>query len=372
MGGLDVPGRARKAVGVTSKGVTRERRFAKSRGMTVPASTMEQPRGVAAGRAGPGTIWAWLRVRFRWTGLAILGLSAAGLYGVALAGNPFAPDTGFSARSAEDLARRAKLAAGPMLFLDSDRLHDKFADIDYDLAAVRAGEREVPRLFVTNLPDDLSELTSIAERKRLFIQSMLPIILRINEVIIEERRHIEALSAKASGELSASERVWLAAIAERYEVEPGDLTALMERADILPPSLALAQAAEESGWGTSRFARDGNAVFGERTFTEGAGMVPDRRDDDKKHEVKAFAALPVSIITYMLNLNTHWAYESLRRERAKMRAAGETIDGYRLARTLERYSERGEAYIETIESIIRGNGLAEFDRARLKNGRVTG
>ena len=337
----------------------------------MPASVKERDGGAAAGRAGVARAWAWLKSRLRWTGLAILGLSAAGLYGVALAGNPFAPESGFSARSAEDLARRAKLAAGPMLFLDSDRLRDKFADIDYDLAGIRAGEQEVPRLFVTNLPSDLSELPSIAERKRLFIQSMLPIILRINEVILEERHRILTLSAKEAGELSRGERAWLAAVAERYGVEGGGFAALIERADILPPSLALAQAAEESGWGTSRFARDGNAVFGERTYTEGAGMVPDRRDSDKTHEVKAFAVLPVSIITYMLNLNTHWAYESLRRERAKMRAAGAPLDGLRLARTLHRYSERGQAYIETIVSIIRGNGLSAFDRAQLKNGRDT-
>ncbi len=330
---------------------------------------MKRDRGAAPGRAGMASAWAWLRLRFRWTGLAILALSAAGLYGAALAGKPFTSDTGFSARSVDDLARRAKLAAGPMLILDSDRLRNKFADIDYDLAGVRAGEREVPRLFVTNLPSDLSELTSIAERKRLFIQSMLPIILRINEVILEERRRIEALAARPAGDLTRAEREWLAAVAERYGVDEGDIAGLIERADILPPSLALAQAAEESGWGTSRFARDGNAVFGERTFTKGAGMVPDRRDADKKHEVKAFAALPVSIITYMLNLNTHWAYESFRAERAKMRAAGARIDGYRLARTLTRYSERGQAYVETIESIIRGNGLEALDDARLKNGR---
>ena len=343
----------------------------------MPASIGVRDGGAAAGRTrleGPerdslASVWVWLAARLRWTGLVVLGLSAVGLYGAALAGNPFASESGMSARSAEDLARRAKLAAGPILFLDSDRLRDKFADIDYDLAGVRAGEREVPRLFVTNLPADLSELSSIDERKRLFIQSMLPIILRINEVILQERRRLLALSAKEAAEPSAGERQWLAALAERYGVEAGDFAALIERADILPPSLALAQAAEESGWGTSRFARDGNAVFGERTFTEGAGMVPDRRDADKKHEVRAFAVLPVSIITYMLNLNSHWAYESLRRERAKMRAAGEPIDGYRLARTLQRYSERGQAYIETIESIIRGNGLSAFDRARLKNGR---
>ena len=335
----------------------------------MPDSVMKPDHGAAEGRAGRLPIWAWLRLRFRWTGLAILGLSAAGLYGAALAGNPFSPDTGFSSRSVEDLARRAKLAAGPMLFLESDRLRDKFADIDYDLDGVRAGEHEVPRLFVTNLPDDLSEITSVAERKRLFIQSMLPIILRINEFILEERRRIETLLAKPAGERHRAEREWLAAIAARYGVEDGDYADLIERADILPPSLALAQAAEESGWGTSRFARVGNAVFGERTFTEGAGMVPDRRDSDKKHEVRAFAALPVSIVTYMLNLNTHWAYESLRRQRARMRAAGEPIDGYKLARTLTKYSERGHAYIATIESIIRSNDLEAFDGARLKSGR---
>ena len=136
----------------------------------------------------------------------------------------------------------------------------------------------------------------------------------------------------------------------------------MKRVDVIPPSLALAQGAEESGWGTSRFVREGNAIFGQRTFSKGAGLVPKRRDDDASHEVKVFNGLMESVDSYMTNLNTHDAYDEFRRIRAGQRAFGD-VDAYRLVGALVRYSERGEAYIKTIRSIIDTNDLRSYDRA---------
>ena len=133
----------------------------------------------------------------------------------------------------------------------------------------------------------------------------------------------------------------------------------------MPPSLALAQAAEESGWGTSRFARKGNAVFGQRTWRSGRGMVPLRREDGKRHEVVAFNALRASVDAYLRNLNSHPAYGEFRRLRAEARALDRAVSVPALVGTMTRYSERGADYLRTILAIIRVNRFAAYDRARL-------
>ena len=127
----------------------------------------------------------------------------------------------------------------------------------------------------------------------------------------------------------------------------------------------MAQAVEESGWGTSRFAREGNAVFGQYTFRRGHGLVPKRREAGKRHEVKSFAALHNSVAAYMHNLNSHRAYRESREQRASRRAERQGPDGIALAATLTRYSARGAAYVKTIQTIIRANDLTRFDQARL-------
>jgi Bax protein len=140
---------------------------------------------------------------------------------------------------------------------------------------------------------------------------------------------------------------------------------MIRRADIIPPSLALAQAAEESGWGTSRFALEGNALFGQWTFAVKGALVPKNRDAGKAHRVRAFTSLLDAVRAYVRNLNTHKAYRHFRRERQALRQADRQLAGTVLARTLSSYSERGNKYVRTIQSIITGNQLQNLDKARL-------
>lgn len=224
---------------------------------------------------------------------------------------------------------------------------------------------ESPAILVEQVPSDLLQIASPAERKHLFIKLALPLIATINARIMAERRRILALKARSRRgirALSPRERGWLVRLHERYGLERYDLDALLARIDVVPPSLALAQAAEESGWGTSRFVREGNALFGQRTFKKGQGLVPLARDPGAIHEVRTFERLLDSVASYAFNLNTHPAYAEFRRLRALQRRTVGVLDGYALARTLSRYSERGQAYVRTIRTIIRANALVAFDR----------
>ena len=248
-----------------------------------------------------------------------------------------------------------------------------FAAFGYDLDQVRASAKPVPRLYLSELPPDLLDVSSVATKKRLFVQSVLPIILRVNEEIIAARWRVERLAEKLQwdGALSAADRQWLIVAAERYGTAPFDMPALLKRMDIVPPSLALAQAAEETGWGTSRFAREGNALFGQYTYKPAKGMLPERRDADRRHRVRSHDDLLSAARSYVHNLNSHWAYDDFRDRRALLRRAGGAIDGYTLAGQLGQYSVRGAAYVETIRAIMRQNRLQDFDGAWLNERQWT-
>jgi Bax protein len=247
------------------------------------------------------------------------------------------------------------------------KLSSTFSELGYDLEAVLAGESRVPRLFLASLPADMAKVREVKVRKAIFFQTVLPLILQVNEEILAERRHLWQLRFRRSLglRLDAIDRLRLAALADRHGVERGDIDALLLHIDIIPPSLALAQAAEESGWGTSRFVREGNALFGQWTFSNNGQLVPGRRDAGKKHGIKAFDSLLDSVRAYSRNLNSHRAYRGLRALRAAMRRAGVPIDGATLTRTLLRYSQRGPAYVASIRSIIAVNKLRALDDARL-------
>jgi len=243
-----------------------------------------------------------------------------------------------------------------------------FRRIDYRLSGVGAGARPVPRIVIDRIPADLADMRSAAERKQVFIKMMLPLVLAANERILADRRRILEIRDRVGGRLAAlgpGERAWLEQTSRRYGLERIDFSALLRRVDMIPPSLALAQAAEESGWGTSRFVREGNALFGQRTFKPGTGLVPRRRDDGARHEVRVFSRLFDSIMSYMVNLNTHEAYREFRLSRERQRNILGRLDGWVLAGALTRYSERGQAYVRTIRSIIEANGLRALDQARL-------
>lgn len=249
-------------------------------------------------------------------------------------------------------------------------LHDWFAELNYDLEHIRDGRAQVPPAYLASLPPDLGKVRETAKRKRLFFQAVLPLILRANQEILADRKRLWQLHAdkRLGRKLAPADRLWLRVLADRYKVDADNLPALIRRVDVIPPSMALAQAAEESGWGTSRFARQGNAIFGQWTTSEGEGLVPLERDEDKDHKVRAFRKLIDSVQAYMLNLNTHRAYRELRRARATLRQSGLPIAGLSLSRFLHRYSERGDKYVDAIRAMIRGNGLERLDDARLLKG----
>ena len=248
----------------------------------------------------------------------------------------------------------------------SDRIADVFARIGYRLDTVRA-DGEVPRVFLASLPSDLSDIAVPERRKIMFIETALPLILHVNELIaLDRERVIDLRDRVAAGRaISAADRTWLERAAAAYGLDRVDMDELVRRVDVIPPSLALAQSAEESGWGTSRFAQEGNALFGQRTWSDDGGLVPSQRGDGDSYRVAAFDQLMDGVKSYAFNLNSHPAYAELRRVRAQIRSRGETPDGYTLAGALTSYSERGADYINTIRFLMRENDLAAFDRAKL-------
>ncbi|CAN0494404.1 unnamed protein product, partial [Laminaria digitata] len=246
-------------------------------------------------------------------------------------------------------------------------LINEFDRLGYSLEGAADQAHEVPRVFLTQLPQDLPTIRTVPLRKSVFIRSLLPLVLRANEEILFDRARIQELRARlADGEtLSSSESAWLDGLTQSYKLDSRDLGALLHRHDVVPVGLALAQGIEESGWGTSRFALHGNAIFGQWTFSKGAGIVPKDREEGARHEVKAFPTLAESVRQYMRNLNNHRAYREFRQVRATMRAADQTIESKALARTMTRYSQRGSEYVSSILGLIRTNKLDALDDARL-------
>lgn len=242
------------------------------------------------------------------------------------------------------------------------------AALGYDLDAVLKGYGEVPRLTLASVPDGLADIRETNERKAAFFKTVLPLVLQVNERILADRQRLRDIGAdrRAGKPLAAGDRQWLAVMAERYGTRRGDVDALLANHDIVPPSLALAQAATESAWGTSRFVQEGNAIFGQRTFAQShSGIVPSAREDGLTHRVRAFDTPLASVESYVINLNTHPAYAEFRAVRAGMRQKGQPLDGMRLAATLDKYSERGADYVADLHTIMSGNDLTLLDRARL-------
>jgi len=264
--------------------------------------------------------------------------------------------------AASALVRGAKPDGAPLLTVST--LDRTFAQLGYDLDRLRDGDGLVPRHFVAAMPSDMRAIRVPAKRKALFIKTVLPLILQANDEIRADRARLERI-LEHKGDLPAVDRLWLAAKAEVYEVERADLTGLRDRMDVIPPSLAIAQAAEESGWGTSRFVLEGNALFGQWTFSRNRHMVPRGRAAGRSHQVQAFPNLIEGVRAYMENLNTHRAYRRFRDFRSAQRAKSQPLHGLELAATLANYSERREKYVETIQGLIRFNRLQALDGARL-------
>ena len=199
-----------------------------------------------------------------------------------------------------------------------------FNELKYDLGEIRDGKPVKP-VFFTQLPRGINELDSIKNRKKIFIQIVLPLVLSENESILAERKKILFLSK--SRNVSKTDQLWLDKKFKFYNLNNKDFELLLSKVDIIPPSLAIAQAAYESGWGTSRFALEGNSLFGQRTWTAKSGIVPLNRDQDQTFKVTKFDIIRASVKAYKKNLNTHKSYQSLRVERKKMSDSGKEISG---------------------------------------------
>lgn len=230
------------------------------------------------------------------------------------------------------------------------------------------GAAGVPPLALQALPDDLADLPDPEERKALFLQSVLPLVLMANRGVRRVREQVEAVAARrAAGEApSAAEAAWLDELAGLYGSEPGDLPGLLERLDVVPVPIALAQAALETGWGTSRFALQGHALFGARTWRDDQdGLVPAERAEGERYRVRSFAEPAESVWSYLHNLNTSPAYAEWRAKRAALRAAGTPLTAEPLLDGLVRYSEQGADYVALLRRLIETERLTRFAGARL-------
>lgn len=268
------------------------------------------------------------------------------------------------------LSRPGLITAAPGLQAlhasDTVSLAEKMAAAGLLQAAHDGDPSAVPRLGLPYIPAGWSGIADANRRKSLFVAAVLPLILAANDVIAAEREQLKRLKQMAP-ELSKRDRRRLARLAARYRMEPDDLDGLLIRVDTVPPSLALAQAAIESGWGTSRFARQGNALFGQWTWKEGAGLKPKRmRKGLGNYAIKRYDNLYASVADYMRNLNTQKAYAGFRRQRAAMRARGQWPNGSAVTATLRHYSEEGEAYVAKLLTVIKTNRLGPLDAARLE------
>ena len=224
-------------------------------------------------------------------------------------------------------------------------------------------------VIFSSLPTDFMDIQPIIERKRLFINTLIPIIYSENLQILNDRKKILDWWRESDGENFSRDfwPQWLFELSEKYGSSDSNLGNLLMRVDIIPISLALAQSAIESGWGTSRYSREGNAVFGQYTFDESKGLKPKDRNENDEFFIKKFSNLSESVRSYLKNINTHLAYADFREERKKLRMSGENLSGYKLVNFLKDYSERRESYVKDVKEIMSSNNFQKYDKGNVLN-----
>ncbi len=245
--------------------------------------------------------------------------------------------------------------------LNASTIKQLFEDTKYTLKDVRKTKLVKP-VALTLLPNEIKMIENTSKRKEFFIQIVLPLILKENSNIKIDRKRLFGIINKSNN--TNLEKKWLEKKYKQYGVPSKDLSTLKIRMDEIPVSLALAQAAKETGWGTSRFAQEGNALFGQWTWS-GEGLKPKDADKNEGHKVMRFNVLQASVRAYQRNLNTHSTYKEFRKERAKLRDEGKPLDSVILSRFLNKYAETGNQYVEVLQKIIKQNNLQDFDDAKL-------
>ena len=245
--------------------------------------------------------------------------------------------------------------------LNASTIKQLFEDTNYSLEDVRE-KKLVKPVALTLLPAEIKMIENTKKRKDFFIQIVLPLILKENNNIRLDRKRLFSIINKSNN--TKLEKKWLEKKYKQYGIPSKELSILKIRMDEIPVSLAIAQAAKETGWGTSRFAQEGNALFGQWTWS-GEGLKPKDADKSKGHKVMKFNVLQASVRAYQRNLNTHSSYKNLRKARAELRDKGLPLDSLLLVKFLDHYAETGEKYVEVLQKIIKQNNLKDFDDARL-------
>jgi len=245
--------------------------------------------------------------------------------------------------------------------LSASTIKQLFEDTGYNLKNVRK-KKLVKPVALTLLPQEIKMIENVKKRKEFFIQIILPLIIQENNNIRLDRRTLFNIINKSNN--SASEIKWLENKYKQYGVNSRDLSVLKIRMDEIPTSLAIAQAAKETGWGTSRFAQEGNALFGQWTWS-GEGLKPKNAEKGEGHKVMKFNVLQASVRAYQRNLNTHSTYKAFRKARAEFRDLNKPLDSIELSKYLNKYAETGNQYVEVLQKIIMQNKLKDFDDAKL-------
>ena len=245
--------------------------------------------------------------------------------------------------------------------LNASTIKQLFEDTGYNLKDVRK-KKLVKPVALTLLPQEIRMIENVKKRKDFFIQIVLPLIIQENNNIRLDRKTLFNIINKSNN--TASEKEWLEKKYKQYGVNSKDLSVLKIRMDEIPTSLAIAQAAKETGWGTSRFAQEGNALFGQWTWS-GEGLKPKEAKKGEDHKVMKFNVLQASVRAYQRNLNTHSSYKDFRKARAEFRDLNKPLDSIELSKYLNKYAETGNQYVEVLQKIITQNKLKDFDDAKL-------
>jgi len=245
--------------------------------------------------------------------------------------------------------------------LSAITIEELFKSTNYSLEDVRKTKLVKP-ISLTLLPNEIKKIENIKKRKDLFIQIILPLIIKENNNIRLDRKKLFSILNKSKN--TKVENIWLNSKFKQYGVVNKNLATLKIRMDEVPVSMAIAQAAKETGWGTSRFALEGNALFGQWTWS-GEGIKPSGADDDSTHKVMKFKILQASVRAYQRNLNTHSSYKDFRSARAELRDKGKKLDSKILSEHLHKYAETGKEYVRVLQQIIKQNNLVDFDEAKL-------
>ena len=265
-----------------------------------------------------------------------------------------------------------------LLFNTTKDLLTHFESINYNWPI--EDKASLPKTIIRSIPADAKNIRNSNERKALFIRVMLPVILAEQYRIRSERQMLELLLTKQNGQLTnlndasiknnKTIKDKLDKLFKEYKIK-STLTFseksrdLLNRFDELPLTLILAQAAIESGWGTSRFTRVGNSLFGEWTYQKGAGILPQNREAGKSHQIKAFSSLQGSIASYIKNINRNNAYKELRTLRTEMRLKQQTLDSRKLADGLHRYSQKGQDYVVSLKKILNSKEFRHLESLKL-------